>query len=164
MFGKWDEGISLVSWTVTDTNICNNGQKNSWRTKAWWVRSRMLSILCFMVSFRCSKLLTSALELRASLLAQLVKNPPQDGRHGLDSWVGKISWRRERLPIPVFWSGEFHRLYSLWGCKESHVSEWLSLFTYTFFGTSSCLNRKGEDRDSRNLPQVCSPVVPGFHY
>ena len=23
------------------------------------------------------------------------------------SWVGKIPWRRERLPIPVFWPGEF---------------------------------------------------------
>ena len=27
-------------------------------------------------------------------------------------WVGKIPWRRERLPIPVFWPGEFHGLYS----------------------------------------------------
>ena len=28
-------------------------------------------------------------------------------RSGFDSWVGKISWRRERLPTPVFWPGEF---------------------------------------------------------
>ena len=41
------------------------------------------------------------------LVAQLVKNPP-----GLDPWVGKIPWRRERLPTPVFWPGEFHGLYS----------------------------------------------------
>ena len=27
-------------------------------------------------------------------------------RPGLDPWVGKIPWRRERLPIPVFWPGE----------------------------------------------------------
>ena len=26
-------------------------------------------------------------------------------------WVGKIPWRRERLPTPVFWPGEFHGLY-----------------------------------------------------
>ena len=43
------------------------------------------------------------------------------------SWVGKIHWRRERLPTLVFWSGELHRLYSPWGCKESNMTEWLSL-------------------------------------
>ena len=88
--------------------------------------------------------------VQASLIVQLVKNPPavqetpvrflgredllekgeaihssilwlplglswqrihlQCGRPGFDSWVGKIPWRRERLPIPVFWSGEFHGL------------------------------------------------------
>ena len=36
-----------------------------------------------------------------------------------DSWVGKIRWRRERLPATVFWPGEFHELYSPWGRKES---------------------------------------------
>ena len=44
-----------------------------------------------------------------------------------DTWVGKIPWRRERLPIPVFWPGEFHGLYSPWGCKESDTTEQLSL-------------------------------------
>ena len=28
-------------------------------------------------------------------------------RQGLDSWVGKIPWRSEWLPIPVFLPGEF---------------------------------------------------------
>ena len=27
-----------------------------------------------------------------------------------DPWVGKIPWRRERLPTPVFWAGEFQEL------------------------------------------------------
>ena len=35
--------------------------------------------------------------------------------------------RRERLPTPVFWPGEFHELYSPWGCKESDRTERLSL-------------------------------------
>jgi len=35
--------------------------------------------------------------------------------------------RRERLPTPVFWSGEFHGLYIPWGRKESDAIEWLSL-------------------------------------
>ena len=28
---------------------------------------------------------------------------------------------------PVFWTGEFHGLYSPWGGKESDTTEWLSL-------------------------------------
>ena len=32
----------------------------------------------------------------------------------------------ERLPTPVFWPGEFHALYSPWGCKESDTTEQLS--------------------------------------
>ena len=44
-----------------------------------------------------------------------------------DSWVGKIHWRRDRLPTPVFWPGEFRRLYSSWGRKESDTTERLSL-------------------------------------
>ena len=43
----------------------------------------------------------------ASLVAQLVKNPPALR----ETWVEKIPWRRERLPIPIFWPGEFHGLY-----------------------------------------------------
>jgi len=27
-----------------------------------------------------------------------------------DPWVGKIPRRRERLPTPIFWPGELHRL------------------------------------------------------
>ena len=58
----------------------------------------------------------------ASLVAQLVKNPPAMERPGFDPWVGKIPWRRERLPTPVFWLGEFHELYSPWGSKESDTN------------------------------------------
>ena len=46
----------------------------------------------------------------ASLVAQLVRNHLQCWRAGFDPWVGKIPWRMERLPTPVFWPGEFHRL------------------------------------------------------
>ena len=64
----------------------------------------------------------------ASLVAQLVKNlPAMWERPGFDPWVGKIPWRRERLPTPVFWPGEFDGLYSLWGHKESDTTERLSL-------------------------------------
>ena len=42
---------------------------------------------------------------------------------GFDPWVGKIPWRRERLPTPVFWPEAFHGLYSPWGCKEWDMTE-----------------------------------------
>ena len=51
----------------------------------------------------------------------------QCGRPGFKPCVGKIPWRRERLPTPVFWPGEFHGLYSPWGHKESNTTESLSL-------------------------------------
>ena len=65
--------------------------------------------------------------LWASLVAQLVKNHPQCGRPGFDPWVGKIPQRRERLPTPGFWPGEFHGLYSPWGHKKLDMTEPLSL-------------------------------------
>ena len=35
------------------------------------------------------------------MVAQLVKNP-QCRRPWFDSWVGKIPWRKDRLPTPIF--------------------------------------------------------------
>ena len=65
----------------------------------------------------------------AFLLAQLVKNLPAMREIWVWSlgWVGKISWRRERLPTPAFWPGEFHGLYSLWGRNEWDTTEQLSV-------------------------------------
>ena len=50
-------------------------------------------------------------------------------------WVGKIPWRREQLPSPVFWPGEFHgqrslASYSPRGRKELDRTEQLSLATW----------------------------------
>ena len=44
-------------------------------------------------------------------------------KHGFKIWVGKIPYRRERLPTPAFLPGEFHGQrslvgYSPWGRKE----------------------------------------------
>ena len=53
-------------------------------------------------------------------------------RPGFNPWDGKIPWRREQLPTPVFLPGEFHGqgslvVYSPWGRKESDKTECLSL-------------------------------------
>ena len=42
-------------------------------------------------------------------------------------WVEKIPRRKEQLPTPVFWPGEFHGLYSPWGRKDLDTTERLSL-------------------------------------
>ena len=49
----------------------------------------------------------------------------------IDPWVGKIPWRREWQPTPVFLPGEFHGHrslvgYSPWGCKELDMTERLT--------------------------------------
>ena len=60
----------------------------------------------------------------ASLVAQTIKILLQCRRPGLDSWAGKIPWRRERLlPTPVFLPGELHGQRSLagycsWSCEK----------------------------------------------
>ena len=60
-------------------------------------------------------------------ISRLVKDSACNVRSGFDPWVGKIPWRRERFPTPVFWPGEFHGLYSPQGRKESDMTEWLSV-------------------------------------
>ena len=40
--------------------------------------------------------------MRAFQIAQLVKNPPAVQETQFDSWIGKIHWRKDRLPTPVF--------------------------------------------------------------
>ena len=82
---------------------------------------------CDMFNCKISSNLACFCTTRASLVAQLVKNLPAMRRSGLDPWVGKIPWRRERVPTPVFWPREFHGLYSPWGRKESDMTGWLSL-------------------------------------
>ena len=63
----------------------------------------------------------------ASLVAQLVKNPPAMQ----ETCVRSLGWEdpleKGKEPTPVFWPGEFHGLYSPWDHKESDTTEKLSL-------------------------------------
>ena len=61
----------------------------------------------------------------ASLSAQTVMNQPARQETRLDHWVGKIPWRREWQPTPVFLPGESHGQRSLvgynpWGLRVGH--------------------------------------------
>ena len=84
----------------------------------------------------------------------------QWGRPGFDPWVGKIPWRRERLPSPLLWPGEFQR-----GCKESDTTERLShhMIQQFHFWIAHCSVAK-------SCPTLCDTMhcsTPGFpvlHY
>ena len=52
-------------------------------------------------------------------------------RHGFNSWVGKIPWRRKWKPTPVFLPRKLHEQRSLegcspWGRKESDTTDRLN--------------------------------------
>ena len=70
--------------------------------------------------------------------------------------ISCTNWRR--LPTPVFWPGEFHGLYSPWGCKELDMTERLLLslspllnqlldgknyFLFLFLSSVSCIMTHG---------------------
>ena len=60
-------------------------------------------------------------------MALVVKNLPAGAggvrRQGFDSWVGKIPWRREWQPTPVFLPGEFQGQRSLAGYSPRGLKE-----------------------------------------
>ena len=74
---------------------------------------------------------------QASLVAQSVKDLSAMQKTQVRSLVGKIPWRRKRLPTSVFWPGEFCRMFSPWGHKESDMTERFSIhFTLLAWETS----------------------------
>ena len=65
--------------------------------------------------------ITNTMDMSLSRICLQFRTP------GFNPWVGNIPWRRERLPSPVLWPGEFHGLYSPWGHRESDATERFSL-------------------------------------
>ena len=58
-------------------------------------------VIYLSVGFFFFKVLLDTISM-ASLVAQLVKTPPAKRRPQFNSQGGKIPWRRDRLPTPVF--------------------------------------------------------------
>ena len=120
--------VTELNWTES---CWRSGKASSWgsrgevRHESEGTKTNHKPYLFLTLSFYCSH--SDVYNVVASLVAQLVKNLPAMPETGFDSWVGKIPWRRERLPTLVFWPGEFHGLYCPWGCKESDMT-----FTFTF--------------------------------
>ena len=59
----------------------------------------------------------------ASLVTQLVKNPPAMQK----TWVLSLGWEDIQIPTLIFWPEEFHELCSPWGHKELDMTEQLSV-------------------------------------
>ena len=64
---------------------------------------------------------------QASLVAQMVKNPPAMQETWFYPWFKKMPWRRKWQPTPIFLPGEFYGQrsragYSPWGCRESDMT------------------------------------------
>ena len=80
-----------------------------------------------------------------------------------ETWVRFLRledpWRREQLPTPVFWPGEFRGLYSPWGRKESDTTEQLSLSLITAYWAAL---RKPALEEVEAGP--CLPVGPSGAY
>ena len=79
-----------------------------------------------------------------------------------ETWVGKIPWRRERLPTPVFWPGEFHRLYSPWSRKVLDTTEQLPLGLK--FSQFCCPRRHCFGKDLQRPPYLLQVINPSFSY
>ena len=81
--------------------------------------------------------------LRASLVAQILKNPPSMR----DSWVRKIPWRREQLPTLVFHGQRSLAGYSPRARQESDTTEHLSLtHTHTHARTHTHIHARTHAR------------------
>ena len=61
--------------------------------------------------------------LRGFLVAQLIKNLPAMGETQVQSLGQENPQEKGKASTPVFLAGEFHGLYSPWGCKESDTAE-----------------------------------------
>ena len=56
-------------------------------------------------------------------MAPLVKNLPAMRETGVRSLGWEDPLEERKATTLVFWPGEFHGLYSLWGCKELDTTE-----------------------------------------
>ena len=92
-----------------------------------------------------------------SLVAQTVKNLPVMRETQVQSWVGKMPWRREWQPTLVFLPGESHGQtslagYSPWGRKELGMTERSSLTSLWALVVKNLPAKAGDVRDVSLIP------------
>ena len=105
----------LYIWQLTGTRLAD-GQDWSGRK---WEESSWISVSNWKPRLLCVSRITSGFP--CGLAGK--ESACNAGDLGLNPVLGRFPWRRERLPTPVLWPGELHRLSSPWGHKESDTTE-----------------------------------------
>ena len=128
-----------VSYSLFQGWLCWDLQSYGFILMCAWIELTYEQLECFL-SFESLEVIYVRVHrhthTRASLVAQLVKNPPAMR----DPWVGKIPWRRAWQPTPVFLTGkspwpEEPDDYSPWDHQESDTTRRLSAHTQTYTHT-----------------------------
>ena len=80
-------------------------------------------------------------------------------RRGFDPWVGKIPWRREQQPTPVFLPWRFHRQRSLAATVHAAAESRTRLSTHAFItsGHALCSDLFSSLSPSAGAPSYFSP-------
>ena len=95
--------------TVQSIQILKSPLAVSQATDLKWHKEIIYNEILFVLGFaeEILKTLAGSYQItRASLVAQMVKNPPAMRETWTGSWVGKIPWRRAWQPTPVFLPAE----------------------------------------------------------
>ena len=130
----------------------------------WFHLGLHCSELCIVfISFILSSFRSPILNLGTSWWLRQVKNLPALRDTWFSPWVGKIFWRREWQPTPVFlpgeypWTEESGRLQSMGSQRVRHFA--LSAFLYFLF---SCLQTYMNPlpTQKRTLIWTCWPFWP----
>ena len=99
-----------------------------------WVSSSWLTIVFFPSPLRCYFTVLSCMVFdKKSEMAQMVKNLPAVQETQVESWVGKISWRRKCNLFQYSGKSCGQRSlvgYSPWGHKESDITEQRTLYFF----------------------------------
>ena len=87
-------------------------------------------------------------------------------RGRFDPWVGKIPWSRKWQHTPVFLPEVFHGQrslagYSLWGHKESDMTECTHIHTHNTYSVSlyHCHHTHTHTHTHTNRTQLCDPAA-----
>ena len=102
---------ALIAQLVKNHLQCKRPRFNSWVRKIHWRRERLPTPV--FLGFTCD-----------SVCKESACNV---GDLGLIRGLGKSPGEGKGYPLPVFWPGEFHGLYSPWGHKELDMTEQISL-------------------------------------
>ena len=120
----------------TIVSACLKQSEHLWKGLMQPPQGRLGSPRVYMRNRHFRTLCLPAITHTTSLVAQTVKNLPAMQETECDPWLGKIPWRKEWLPTPVFLPRELPGQrnlvgYSPWVLRQSDMTEQLTLSIHT---------------------------------